>query len=182
MAYSDAELVERARRGDAAAFDELTERHLDAAYGLALALLGSPDEAEDTVQDAFVRALERLEQCRSPDRFRSWLLQIVRHEALNARRRARVRAALPLEHGNVASNADPARDYERAELRARLTVAVGELTELQRRVVLLHDLEGWSHGDIAELLGISPGGSRVALFKARKALRALLDGQPSHGE
>jgi len=53
---------------------------------------------------------------------------------------------------------------------------------LTRRLVLLHDLEGWSHGDIAELLGKPPGGSRVALFKARKALRGLLDGHPSHGE
>jgi len=180
MAIPDANLVERARRGDAAAFDELTERHLDAAYSLALALLGSPDDAEDCVQDAFVRALERLDQCRTPERFRSWLGRIVRNRALNMMRHARVRAAVRLDDLSLPSDrGDPARDLDRELLRARLIGALGHLTESQRTVIVLHDLEGWSHGEIAEVLGIRVGASRAHLFKARKALRRVFGGHSS---
>lgn len=182
-ATPDERLVERARRGDAAAFDELTERHLDAAYGLAFALLGSPDDAEDCVQDSFIRALERLDQCRTPERFRAWLLRIVRNRALNMKRRGRVRAAVPLDGLSLASDReDPERDAERGRVRERLVGALALLTEGQRTVVVLHDLEGWRHTEIAELLNIRTGASRALLFKARRALRKVLGGQPTFEE
>ena len=183
-ATPDERLVERARRGDAAAFDELTERHLDAAYGLAFALLGSPDDAEDCVQDSFIRALERLDQCRTPERFRAWLLRIVRNQALNMRRRGRVRAAVPLEEGLslVSDREDPERDAERGRLRERLAGALALLTEGQRTVVVLHDLEGWRHAEIARFLNIRTGASRALLFKARQTLRKVLGRQPMFEE
>ena len=183
MATPDERLVERARRGDAAAFDELTERHLDAAYGLALALLGSPDDAEDCVQDSFIRALERLDQCRTPERFRAWLLEIVRNRALNMKRHGRVRVAVPLDGLDLASGRpDPARDAERGRLRELLTGALAMLTERQRTVVVLHDLEGWQHDEIAEFLKIRTGASRALLFKARRTLRKVLGGLPTFEE
>jgi RNA polymerase sigma-70 factor (ECF subfamily) len=183
MATPDERLVERARRGDAAAFDELTERHLDAAYELALALLGSPDDAEDCVQDSFIRALERLDQCRTPARFRHWLLRIVRNRALNMMRHGRVRAAIPLDGLDLPSGeADPARGVDRGRLRERLASALALLTEGQRTVVVLHDLEGWRHDEIAEFLNIRTGASRALLFKARQTLRKVLGGQPTFEE
>jgi DNA-directed RNA polymerase specialized sigma24 family protein len=92
---TDGVLVAKARQGDAAAFDALVRRHYRAAFGVALAVLGRRADAEDTCQDAWVRALEKLDECRQPDRFIAWLLQIVRNQARNQLDRRRVRAAEP---------------------------------------------------------------------------------------
>ena len=173
---ADAVLVERARGGDGVAFEGLVRRHFRAAYAVALAILGNQADAEDVCQDAFIRVLERLEDCRHPDRFAAWLLQIVRNGARNHVGYRRVRAAAPLEKVSVATPENPSRDLERTELRETLQVALGELSEVKRQVVLLHDLEGWKHREIAEELGISEGMSRQHLFGARRLLRSYLGG------
>ena len=172
---SDAVLVGRARGGDAAAFDTLVRRYLSPAFAVALARVGEPADAEDICQDAFITALQRLDECRKPEQFGAWLLQIVRNRAHDLRRFHAVRAALPLESVEIAAPREsPERDAERAELREDLLEAVQELTELQREVLLLYDFEGWSHREIAQKLGISEGSARVHLFNGRKALRELL--------
>lgn len=168
-------LVERARSGDSAAFEELVRRHLRPAYVVALVELGDPVDAEDVCQDAFVTAIERLEECRQPERFEAWLLQIVRNRARDLRRRRIVRLASPLDEARAkADSADPARDAERAQLRDRLLAALAELPQVQRQVVLLHDLEEWRHREIAAELGLPEGTVRSHLFHARRTLRALL--------
>jgi RNA polymerase sigma-70 factor, ECF subfamily len=175
MTESDASLVLRARSGEAAAFEVLVRRHLRSAYAVALAQLGEEAEAEDAAQDAFMTALQRLETCSDPERFSSWLLGIVRNRARDRRRRMRVRDALPLEAaGAAAGRDDPLADAERAELRADLLDALATLTPAQREIVLLFDLEGFSHREIAARLGISEGSARVQLFHGRRALRARL--------
>lgn len=165
--------------GDAAAFEQLVRRHLRAAYSVAFAVTNDPDDAEDVAQDAFMAALERLEECKDPDRFSGWLLRIVRNRALNLRRAQSVRSAQPLSDVLEArSSSSPEQDTNRALLREELTTALGELTETQRQVVLLHDLEGYRHREIGDLLGISEGASRFHLSTARALLRGLLnDGQ-----
>lgn len=174
VGIGDAALVARARRGDSAAFEVLVRRHYRTAYSVALAILGNGMDAEDVCQDAFVKALEKLEECREPEKFLAWLLQIVRNRARNYRDYRRVRLAQPLETTNVASPLNPDRDAERFELRGALEQALGELSEVQREVVLLHDLEGWKHREIGESLGLSEGAARQHLFKARRKLRELL--------
>lgn len=175
MTETDAALVLRARGGDAGAFEALVRRHLRAAYAVALAQLGHDADAEDAAQDAFVTALQRLDECHRPDRFAPWLLSIVRNRARDRRRWRAVRDTLPLEAAEVApGRADPAADAERGELRADLLAALGTLTETQREVVLLFDLEGWSHREIAAKLGITEGSARVQLFNGRRALRGRL--------
>lgn len=175
MSELDAHLVERARAGDAAAFDALVRRHLRAAYAVALAVLANQHDAEDACQDAFITALERLDQCREPERFAAWLLQIVRNRARNNLRTERARPAVGLDSTTLRSaGAGPARDAERAQLREGLLAALSRLTEVQREVVLLHDLEGWQHREIGDLLGFVEGTSRYHLSMARRALRALL--------
>ena len=174
VGISDASLVGRARRGNSAAFEALVRRHYRAAYGVALAILGNGMDAEDVCQDAFVKALARLNDCRQPDRFVAWLLQIVRNHARNYKDYRRVRMAQPLETLNVASSLDTDSDAERSELRGVLEEALGELSEVQRQVVLLHDLEGWKHREIGETLGLSEGAARQHLFAARHKLRELL--------
>lgn len=175
MSELDARLVERARAGDAAAFDGLVRRHVRSAYAVALGVLANPHDAEDACQDAFITALERLEQCREPERFAAWLLQIVRNRARNNLRAERARPVTALDP-TVLHSADPgpAADAERAQLRDGLLAALSQLTEVQREVVLLHDLEGWRHGEIGDLLGIAEGTSRYHLSVARRALRPLL--------
>lgn len=149
-------------------------RHFRTAYAIALAVVGNAMDAEDVCQDAVVKALERLDDCRQPDRFAAWLMQIVRNHARNFLQYRRVRETTPLELVNAAGSADPSRDAERGELRHRLEAALRELTEMQRQVVLLHDLQGYKHSEIADLLGLSEIASRQHLFSARGKLRQLL--------
>ncbi|MGH7571452.1 MAG: RNA polymerase sigma factor [Gemmatimonadota bacterium] len=175
MTETEAVLVERTRAGDARAFEELVNRHYDTAYGVALSRVIEPADAEDVCQEAFIRALERIDDLRDPAAFRAWLLEIVRNRALNLRRHRAVRKAVPLETVDPASDRPEASvEVERAELRARLLGAMEGLTPLQREVLLLFDLEGWSHREIAGKLDISEGSARVHLHNARRVMRERL--------
>lgn len=176
MEDTDAQLVELARAGNAGAFEQLVRRHLRTAHLVALSVVNEPADADDVCQDAFMIALERLDDCRQPDRFLAWLLRIVRNRAHSLHRRERVRAALPLEGAaaEVDRRANPAADAARAELRERLLKEMEGLSEIQREVLLLHDLEGWRHREIAELLGIREGTVRAHLSYARRNMRERL--------
>lgn len=173
---TDAKLVERVRAGDGRAFDRLVRRHLRAAHAVARSKLGgNDDDADDVCQEAFMTALQRIEDCRDPERFRPWLLSIVRNKAHNYRAYLSVREAAPLEAVEPASDTDDASArVERHELRDELAEALAELTKLQRSVFVRFDMEGRDHGEIAEELGISRGASRFHLHAARRALRKRL--------
>ena len=170
----DATLIARSCAGDAAALDALVRRHYRTAYSVALANTGRRADAEDVCHDALIRVAEQLETCRDPARFAQWMCAIVRNRARNAHERERVRRAEPLDEHIVRSAHDSHRDAQRAELRARLLAALGVLTPVQREVVLLHDLAGWTHEAIADLVGTSEGMSRQHLFQARRRLRGVL--------
>jgi RNA polymerase sigma-70 factor, ECF subfamily len=172
----DARLVRRAREGDRAAFEILVRRHLDSVYTIALAELADARDAEDAVQDAFITALERLDECRDESAFGAWLRQIVRNRAHTVRRREKIRRTEGLDTTEAVqpSREDPAGDLDRRELRRQLQTALGTLTETQRTVVLMHDLEGWKHREIAVELGIPEGTVRSHLFFARRTLRERL--------
>ncbi len=175
MDMDDARLVERSRHGDVRAFDALVRRHLRGAYGVALAILGDPADADDVCQESFLTALKRLEDCREPARFGGWLRQIVRNESRDLLRSRRVRRALPLEAAvELPGDGSPLIDAERAELRERLVEGLAALDPNQRAVLLLHDLEGWRHREIAELLELPEGSVRAVLFHARRTMRPLL--------
>jgi RNA polymerase sigma-70 factor (ECF subfamily) len=171
-------LVGRAQRGDAAAFSALARAFMRAAYAVSLSIVGRPSDAEDVAQDAFVQALEHIESCREPRRFAGWLLQIVRNQSKNWLERRRLR--------DVPATADtPNERMQTAEvtwgdvgLRGRLGIALDVLTTTQRQVVMLHDVEEWTHAEIADSLSMSEVMSRQHLFNARRALRkALADTQ-----
>ena len=165
------ELVRRARRGDPAALELLARRHLRAAYVVALAVLRRPADAEDVAQEAFVVPLERLDSC-DPERFSGWLVRIVRTRALNAIDRRRTRD--PVDADPDAAAAEGAGPGDRG-LRDHLVAALDALSQIQREVVLLHDLEGWTHAEIAAALGLTEVNCRQHLFTARRQLRARLD-------
>ena len=175
MTEGDSVLVQRAQRGDETAFGLLVERYLQPAYAVALGQLNEPADAEDVCQDAFIAALEKLEECRSPDKFGSWLLSIVRNRARDYRRYRTIRDAAPLKENTAAAkHGNPEREVENAIMRDDLLSAMEGLTETQREVLLLYDFEGWSHKEIAEKVGISVESARVHLHNGRKALRKTL--------
>ena len=189
----DAALVRRTRDGDREAVGQLVRRHLTAAHSAAMAVVGDPTDAEDVAQDAFLTALTRLDECRPEEKFRPWLLVIVRNRAIDVRRRQRVRAAEPMDAADAVPGGggdgrggspmptalasrfpSPHEEAERADVRRRLEAALATLTDVRREVVLLHDLEGWSHREIAGHLGLAEGTVRAHLFWARRALREKL--------
>jgi RNA polymerase sigma-70 factor (ECF subfamily) len=170
-AATDAELVIRARRGDAPAREALVRRYLRPAYAVALSVVRNVADAEDLAQDALVAALGRLDQCRDPARFAGWLFQGVRNRALNQIAQRRVRGA----HQDGVPRGEPVEpSVAPALLRRTLLAALERLGPVQREVVLLHDLEAWTHAEIGSALGISEVMSRQHLFVARKAMREWL--------
>jgi RNA polymerase sigma factor (sigma-70 family) len=177
-----ADLVHRAQRGQAAAFDGLVRAYLRAAYAVALSVVKRPADAEDIAQDAFLKAFQRLDTCREPERFVAWLLQIVRNRALNFLESRRLRDVAPMG-GRVLefTTTQP----ESAGMRHTLLAALADLGEHQRAVVLLHDLENWTHAEIGAALDISEVMSRQQLFVARQLMRTKLgDAMPpelNHG-
>ena len=170
----DGELVRRARKGDEAAFGLLVRRYQRAAYSVAYSVTRRHEDAEDAAQESFLVALERLEECRTPDRFAGWLMTIVRNRSRNLVRRESLRETDPVPLGASARGPTPDRVTETQELRGRLQEALTGLPEVQREIVLLHDLEGWKHREIAERLELPSGTVRSHLHFARKALRKAL--------
>jgi RNA polymerase sigma-70 factor (ECF subfamily) len=174
---NDGELVLRARRGDERAFGQLVERYRRAAYAVAYSVTGRQEDAEDAAQESFLVALQRLEECRSPERFAGWLMTIVRNRSRNLVRRESLRETDPVPPSASTRLPTPDRDAERSELQAALQEALGALPEVQREIVLLHDLEGWKHREIADRLSLPSGTVRSHLHFARRALREALSGQ-----
>lgn len=172
---SDAVLVAQTRSGNGAAFERLVRRHYRTTFAVALAICGSRADAEDVCQEAMIRALEKIDSCRTPERFGAWLSEIVRNRALNHLEHARVRRAEPLEDGEFGQDTTtPETNLVRREVGKRLEAALVKLSPRQREVVLLHDLDGWSHREIADNMGVSEVMSRQLLFTARQTLRGLL--------
>ncbi len=168
---SDAYLVRKARAGDSQAFGVLVGRYMRAAYAVSLSVTGRHVDAEDAAQEAFMVALARLDDCRNPDRFAGWLMTIVRNRARNLVRREVLRVTDVVPETAAARGRTPEKEAEHTELRERLERALRRLPEVQREIVLLHDLEGWRHREIADHLGIPPGTVRSHLHFARKSLR-----------
>ena len=177
--HSDAELVARIQSGDAAAFETLMRRHFRMAFLIALAQLNNRTDAEDACQDAFIRCWERMKDCRDPARVSAWIATIVRNTAHNRREYLGVRETDPLDAAALAAPRRPDVDAEHSDLCARLSAALGALSPAQREVVLLHDLEGWKHAEIAERLDLSATMSRRHLSDARRRLRELLGDLPT---
>jgi RNA polymerase sigma-70 factor (ECF subfamily) len=178
-----AELVRRAQQGDPHAFTALIKEYLRAGYAVALSVLSRPADAEDVAQDSFLKAFERIETCREPEHFAAWFFQIVRNRAFNWLESRRLRDVASDDAKIIEFSTAP---VESAGMRHTLLVALAALEPAQREVVLLHDLENWTHSEIAAALGISEVGSRQHLFRARQLMRAKLSGgtpsEEHHGQ
>ena len=166
-------LVRAVQAGDDKAFGTLVDGYLDSAYATALSVLRNAHDAEDAVQSAFIRALERIDQLKPGSPFGPWFYRVLRSTCLNLRRREALRSheEIPV---SAAGGRNPERDLQSELTRERVMVALGELPEMQRLAVTLYDLEGYSHQEIGEILGIAVGTSRAHVHHARRALRRLI--------
>ncbi len=174
---ADAELVDGARRGDGPAREELVRRYLRRAFGVALAVLHDVADAEDVAQEAVWTALSRLHECRIPSRFGAWLLRGAHNRALNQLAQRTCRALLL---GELQGDGADGMIESALPLGKSILDALEELPPIRRAIVLLHDIEEWTHAEIAAALQISVVTSRQHLFQARRALRDLIgDGEPS---
>ena len=189
----DGSLLAALRRGDPMAADHLVAIYGDRAGRLAMRITGNAEDAEEAVQDAFLSVIRKIDTFRGDSAFGSWLYRIVANAAYQRLRGRRGRSKdisldnlLPMFDGNgrhVAPVADwsmslddPARQ---AELRMVLGAAIEELPADYRTVVMLRDVEGLSHREIAEALGLSVVNVKTRVHRARLFLRKRLDGHLS---
>ena len=165
------ELVSRAKAGDGEGFSGLVRIHQRRAYLVARAVVMTHEDAEDAVQEGFLRAYQALDRFDAGQSFGAWLNRIVANAALDLSRRRKVRAADELSDTYASAFRDPAEDRELSE---RLRAALATLPERARAVLVLHDIEGFTHAEIGELLGIPGGTARSDLHHARQKLKGLL--------
>lgn len=164
-------LVLAAQQGSREAFAQLVRLHQPRALAVARAITLTREDAEDAVQEAFLHAYRALDRFRPDQPFGAWLGRIVANAALDIGRRRKVRDADQLPETLANPFRDPA---EVDELRRRLQAALARLTERQRGVLVLHDIEGFTHAEIGGMLGIPEGTARSDLHHARMALRRML--------
>jgi RNA polymerase sigma-70 factor (ECF subfamily) len=148
--------------------------HATTARQVAYAVVGNWDEAEDVVQDAALAAWQAVARFDPNRPFRPWFLRIVSNAALDLVRRRRVRQTESLTETIVAPGTSPEAWTDRALLSARVATALATLAERPRIAVMLFDLEGYSHAEIAAILGVPEGTVRSYVFHARRALRKSL--------
>ncbi|HEU4827724.1 MAG TPA: RNA polymerase sigma factor [Gemmatimonadales bacterium] len=165
--------VRRAQQGDAAAFGELYQAHAGRIFALCLRLEGDRARAEELTQDVFVRAWERLATFRGDSAFGTWLHRLAVNVVLAERR------SLWRRGRKILFTDDPAAFERPGETAAGsagdLEGAIAGLPPGARTVFVLHDVEGYTHGEIARLSGIAEGTSKAQLFRARRLLREALD-------
>ena len=167
------QLIAAAVAGEATAQRMLYDQHVDRVYRLAFRLAGEDDLARDFTQETFIRAFQRLKDFRSDSSFGTWIHTIATSVSLNGLRkikRFRTRES-PLDEALTVGA--PARRAE-PDLKERLRQAIDALPEGYRTVFVMHDMEGYTHEEIASALGVQPGTSKAQLFRARAKLREAL--------
>lgn len=177
-------LVRRAVRGDTQAFERLYRAHIDRVYAVCLRLVADPQRAEELAQEAFVRAWQKLATFRGAAAFSSWLYRLTVNVVVESQRSlGRVR----LQEGQLSE--EPAPDDGSCDGQIRglgesdpdvtdkvdLERAIAALPDGARTVFVLHDIEGYEHGEIATITGASVGTSKAQLHRARRLLRERLE-------
>ena len=168
------DLVARAQAGDQTAFRELYRQHAGRVYALCLRLTGDGRDAEERTQDVFVRLWDKLRSFRGDSAFSSWLHRLAVNVVLNERRTTgrRERRVMSAEDPDAVVGAQHTAPLH---LNIDLERAIAELPDGAREVFVLYDIEGYGHGEIAQLVGIAEGTSKAQLFRARRLLREKLE-------
>ena len=167
------QLIERALKGDVVAERAIYEQHVGRVYRMAWRMTGNETLAEDFTQDVFVRAFERLGEFRFASKLSTWLHSITMTVVLNGLRKTRRIEERETGHEDL-TPFDRGQDDPDTTLRLSLHQAIDGLNEGQRSVFLMHDLEGFTHAEIASVLQIEEGTSKARLSRARARLREVL--------
>ena len=168
--------MRRAQAGEREAFDALYRSHVDRVYGICLRMCGERGEAERLTQDAFVRLWKRIASFRGESEFSSWLYRLTVNVVLEDSRSARRRIARVDTVENPAFyDRGHAPEAEHTESRIELEAAIAELPPGARHVLVLHDVQGYKHEEIAKLMGIAVGTVKAQLHRARRLLREKLE-------
>lgn len=179
------ELVESAKDGDQGAMEELIRRTQTDVYTLAYRLVGNEEDARDVVQETFIRVIRNIRRFRGEAAFSTWLYRVTANAAYTLIAKRRRRAAESLDE--MAETTEPPADAApgpearaiSGEARDRLTGALARLSESDRMVVVLKDIYGFPHEEIAAELDISVSACKVRLHRARKRLRDVLESEES---
>ncbi|MCK5675690.1 MAG: sigma-70 family RNA polymerase sigma factor [Verrucomicrobia bacterium] len=182
---TDEELVLKSQQGDMCAFDELVERYHGKIYGLTYNMTSNREDAEDLTQEVFVKAFEALPRFRSKSSFYTWLYRIAVNKTINYRKKRNRKRALSLDQFDQEIKADetyhdltakgsPLRNISLSELQEKLNEALQHLSEKHRTVVVMHDMQGVPHDEIAKVVKASVGTVRSRLFYARRQMQAEL--------
>jgi RNA polymerase sigma-70 factor (ECF subfamily) len=178
----EAETIQRAQQGDAAAFERIYQLHNRRVYGMCLRMVGNSHEAEDLTQEAFLRVFCKIQTFRCESAFSTWLHRLVVNVVLMQLRKKKLAwASLDEMAAPDEERAAPSRDVGGHDLlltglidRVNLERAVRQLSTAQKIVFVLHDIHGYKHNEIAEMMDSSVGTSKGQLHRARARLRDLL--------
>jgi RNA polymerase sigma-70 factor (ECF subfamily) len=168
---NETDCIRRAQQGDEEAIRDLYRRYAPRVNAVVRRLAGDDALAEDWTQEAWVRAFRALPSFRGEARFSTWLHRIAVNSALHGRRWRERRVTHEVSLSVSAEQCDRA---DPVALRIALQRALDRLPEGMRQIIVLHDVEGYTHEDIGDLLGIAAGTSKSQLFKARARLREML--------
>lgn len=178
-------LVARAREGDLAAYDQLIAAYRGQIYGLIYNMTSNREDTEDLLQEVFIKAYQSLPKFKGKSSFYTWIYRIAINRTINFIKRRKRRSTLSLDHVDGGIERDPAyvelssrkgplRDVRIGELQEKLNAALQTLSEKHRTVVVLHDIQGVPHNEIAKMLKCSEGTVRSRLFYARQHLQTEL--------
>jgi RNA polymerase sigma-70 factor (ECF subfamily) len=181
----DKQLVEGARRGDAAAFRQLVTRHQRRAYAVALGMVHDPDDAKDVCQEAFLKVHKNIATFEGDAQFFTWLYRIVVNLCIDHLRKKRghqvefdeTQAHDDPDEGGIAPHRtgfDPARALSDKELRKQILAALDKLSPAHRTVLVMREVEGLSYQDMADTMKCSIGTIMSRLFHARKKMQQML--------
>jgi len=181
----DRELVARAQKQDAVAYDELIRTYHGKIYALVYNMTSNREDSEDVVQEVFVKAYSALARFKGDSSFYTWIYRIAVNRTINFVKRRKKREGFSLDDVDGGIERDPAyvelsarespfRDATLSELQEKLNKALQKLSDKHRSVVVLHDIEGVPHDEIARMLGVSSGTVRSRLFYARQILQSEL--------
>jgi RNA polymerase sigma-70 factor, ECF subfamily len=179
------DLVRQAQRGDLAAYDELVQRYQERIYATVYHMTSNHEDANDLAQDSFIKAFQALKSFKGGSSFYTWLYRIAVNKTINFLKQRKNRTHMSLNDldFNTENNPDlvalisektPRRDAGLKELQEKLNAALLKLSEPHRLVVVLHDVQGRSHEEIAEIMDCNIGTVRSRLFYARQQLQSLL--------
>lgn len=172
-AERDGALVARARKGDGAAFDVLVRTYMEQAFRVAYRVVGHREDAEDLVQESFLAAHQYLDSFEIGRPFGPWLIRIVLNRGSNLRR-SRMRRSMEPETEGVSDTPSALEETERSDTGRILQHALGTLSERQRMIVTMFDVDGLTSAEIGAMLELAPGTVRWHLHEARRQLRGVL--------